>query len=153
MRRPTLRNESDCHNIRQRIHTLSPESLPQWGKMDAGQMLVHCDKIMKIGLGKIILPKPNVLVRCVGWMTKKEMKIFNNGIPHNMPTFKEVTVNHQCNFDKAKAELLDTLEEFTERLEKNLLISDHALFGRMTQDDWGFMQYKHLHHHLKQFNV
>ena len=25
--------------------------------------------------------------------------------------------------------------------------------GKMTKFDWGFLEYKHLHHHLKQFNV
>jgi len=28
-----------------------------------------------------------------------------------------------------------------------------SFFGEMKEKDWGFMEYKHLNHHLKQFNV
>jgi len=28
-----------------------------------------------------------------------------------------------------------------------------VLFGKMEERDWGFLEYKHLDHHLKQFNL
>lgn len=81
------------------------------------------------------------------------MKVFNNGIPPNMPTFAKVISIENCNFEKSKSQLLATLDDFVAKGLKNNLLSEHPLFGKMTQQDWGFMEYKHLHHHLKQFGV
>lgn len=116
-------------------------------------MLRHCDRILQVGCGKIILPKTPFLVKKAGVIAKIEMKIFNNGIPRNMPTFKEVLINENCNFEKARHELLLSLNEFVKNCEKNNVVLDHVLFGRMKKYDWGFLQYKHLDHHLKQFGL
>ena len=56
-------------------------------------------------------------------------------------------------FEKSKSQLLGTLDDFVAKGLKNNLLSEHPLFGKMTQQDWGFMEYKHLHHHVKQFGV
>lgn len=153
VKKPSLLHPKNLIEIQQRIHRLNEESERKWGKMNVGQMLRHCDNILKVGLGKIILPKTNIFIKTIGNFTKTEMKIFNNGIPRNMPTFATVKVSENCNFEKSRTELLSTIKEFLEKAEKNNLISQHELFGKMTTNDWGFMEYKHLDHHLKQFGV
>lgn len=153
MNKKSLHNLSDLAEIKRRILNLNEYSQRKWGKMNAAQMLKHCDKILQVGLGKIILPKVNILIRGIGTVVKIEMKIFNNGIPPNMPTFDEVIIQENCNFDKSRQELLDTIDEFILKSEKKNLLSNHVLFGKMEKEDWGFMEYKHLDHHLKQFKV
>lgn len=149
----SLLDSENLKEIRQRIYSLSEKSLGRWGKMNVGQMLRHCDQILKVGLGKIILPKTNIFIKAIGSFTKTEMKIFNNGIPRNMPTFAKVKITENWNFEKSRADLLITIDEFVAKAEKNNLISQHELFGKMTTNDWGFMEYKHLDHHLKQFGA
>ncbi|MBW8362304.1 MAG: DUF1569 domain-containing protein [Kaistella sp.] len=151
--RKSLFHPEDLEEIKERINKIAENSVPKWGKMEPAQMFRHCDKILQIALGKIILPKINPLVKWIGVATKKEMHVFNNDIPPNMPTFTEVTVTEKCNFEKSKQELLFTIDEFIENSEKNGLLYEHALFGKMTVEEWGFLQYKHLNHHLKQFGV
>ena len=151
--RKSLNHAHDLQEIKDRILRVSEDSKAKWGKMNAGQMFRHCDRILQVGLGKIVLPKISFPIKGVGILTKTEMKIFNNGIPPNMPTFREVIINENCNFEKSREELFATVDEFAERSEKNNLLSEHALFGKMTKKDWGFMEYKHLNHHLKQFGV
>lgn len=151
--RKSLFHPDDLQEIQERIDQISENSAPKWGKMEPAQMFRHCDKILQIALGKIILPKINPFVKWIGVATKKEMYLFNNGIPPNMPTFKQVIITEKCNFEKSKQELLATIDEFIENSEKSSLLSEHALFGKMTVQDWGFLQYKHLNHHLKQFRV
>lgn len=153
MNKKSLHNLSDLAEIKRRILNLNENSQRKWGKMNAAQMLKHCDKILQVGLGKIILPKVNILIRGIGTVVKIEMKIFNNGIPPNMPTFDEVIIQENCNFDKSRQELLDTIDEFILKSERKNLLSNHVLFGKMEKEDWGFMEYKHLDHHLKQFKV
>lgn len=153
MKRKTLLHRSDLLEIKQRLSQLTECSEKKWGKMEPAQMLRHCDRIIQISTGKIILPKINLLFRTVGIITKLEMRLLNNGIPPNMPTFKCVVITENCNFDKTREELFATLEDFLQKAAENNLLSEHALFGTMNVKDWGFMHYKHLNHHLKQFGL
>lgn len=139
--------------IIERISRLSVDSQRRWGKMDVCQMLTHCDLVLQVALYKIELPPINLLFETIGIVTKLEMYVFNNGIPRNMPTFQKLIVNFECDFDESKTNLLKTLEEFRVACENRKLPGSHRLFGNMTEKDWEFLEYKHLDHHLKQFNV
>ncbi|MBV8327393.1 MAG: DUF1569 domain-containing protein [Chryseobacterium sp.] len=132
---------------------LSENSPGKWGQMNVSQMFKHCDLVLQVALGKIELPRINPLFEAIGIMTKMEMYVFNNGIPRNMPTFQKLIVNFECDFDESKTNLLKTLEEFRTACKNNILPDHHRLFGNMTEKDWQFLEYKHLDHHLKQFNV
>ncbi|MDQ1096270.1 MULTISPECIES: DUF1569 domain-containing protein [Chryseobacterium] len=136
-----------------RISYIREDAQAQWGKMDVCQMMKHCDLVLQIPLNKINLPEINLFFRMVGIATKKEMKIFNNGIPRNMPTFQKLIVNFECDFKESKESLLNTMREYLNAYEKQRLPARHVLFGNMTAEDWGFLEFKHLDHHLKQFNV
>ncbi|WP_089792790.1 DUF1569 domain-containing protein [Chryseobacterium wanjuense] len=136
-----------------RISNLSENSQKRWGKMDVCQMMRHCNYVLQIPLGKIELPPVNALFKTIGIITKIEMQIFNNGIPRNMPTFQKLIVNFECDFNDEKENLLKTLDEYRNTFKQGKLPDHHVLFGKMTEKDWGFLEYKHLHHHLKQFNV
>ncbi|WP_449399504.1 DUF1569 domain-containing protein [Chryseobacterium wanjuense] len=136
-----------------RISNLSENSQRRWGKMNVCQMMRHCNNVLQIPLEKIELPPVNALFRTIGIITKIEMQIFNNGIPRNMPTFQKLIVNFEYDFNDEKESLLKTLDEYRNTFKQGKLPDHHVLFGKMTEKDWGFLEYKHLHHHLKQFNV
>ncbi|SIS28185.1 Protein of unknown function [Chryseobacterium shigense] len=139
--------------IVRRISLLDENTPQKWGEMNASQMLKHCELVLKVALGKIELPEINIFFKAVGAATKIEMQIFNNGIPRNMPTFQKLIVNFECDFDESKTNLLNTMKDFRKTSENKALPDHHRLFGTMTEKDWGFLEYKHLDHHLKQFNV
>lgn len=151
--RPTLHNPQDLSAIIRRIHKITPESKAKWGKMTSTQMLMHCTYILEVPVGKRTLKKPWKIIKILGIATKYELKIFTNGLPHNMPTFAEVIADKKYDYEQATRQLLKTIEAFTETYQSNNLPSSHVLFGKMTPRDWGFMEYLHLHHHLTQFQV
>lgn len=153
MRYKSLHNEKDFTEIIERIHRLSENSQKKWGRMNVSQMMLHCDKILQIALQKIELPPIGLLFRTAGILTKYEISLFNNGIPRNMPTFKKVIVNFECDFSHSQRNLLKRLEEYNDMYRNHQLPGKHELFGKMREKDWGFLEYKHLDHHLKQFNV
>ncbi len=121
--------------------------------MNVCQMMRHCNYVLQIPLGKVELSPINAFFGTIGIVTKIEMQIFNNGIPRNMPTFQKLIVNFECDFNDEKENLLKTLDAYWNAFAHEKLPSHHVLFGKMTEKDWGFLEYKHLHHHLKQFNV
>lgn len=151
--RKSLHNQEDFLEIKQRISILKPDAERKWGRMTAAQMLTHCSQVLKVPMKRTVLPKTFFLFRWVGILTKYEMKTFNNGIPPNMPTFKKLIINFDCDFDVSKRELLKTLDEYEEFRRHRKMLSKHELFGKMTDENWGFLEYKHLNHHLKQFSV
>lgn len=149
----SLHNPECFKEIKERIHCLNQNSDPAWGKMNVCQMMRHCNLVLQVPLKKIKLPKINPILSAIGSITKWEIQIFNNGIPRNMPTFQKLIVNFECDFEEEKENLLKTLAEYRICFENKNLPDNHALFGTMKEKDWGFLEYKHLHHHLKQFNV
>ena len=151
--RKSLHNPDDVLEIKRRISDLRPDSERKWGKMTAAQMLTHCSEVLKVAMKKTVLPKTFFLFRWIGIITKYEMKIFDNGIPPNMPGFKKLIINFECDFEASKKELLKTLDEYGDFRKHQKLLSQHELFGEMTEENWGFLGYKHLNHHLKQFSV
>ncbi|MCW3162340.1 DUF1569 domain-containing protein [Chryseobacterium oryctis] len=148
-----LHNRVYFNEIIERISLLSENSQRKWGKMTVSQMLKHCDLILQIPLKRIEIPKINIFFQYIGILTKIEIQIFNNGIPHNMPTFQKVIVTFECDFEEAKQNLLKTLEQYWDAYQNENLPEKHNLFGKMNEKDWGILEYKHLNHHLKQFNV
>nr|WP_302850476.1 DUF1569 domain-containing protein [Chryseobacterium sp. SSA4.19] len=136
-----------------RINQLSTASANKWGRMDVCQMMRHCSCVLQVPLKKVELPPVNALFSAIGIITKMEMQVFNNGIPRNMPTFRKLIINFECDFNEEKENLLKILDEYRTVFLNNDLPDKHVLFGSMKEKDWGFMEYKHLDHHLKQFNV
>jgi hypothetical protein len=149
----TLHNRQHFEEIINRISGLSENSQGKWGRMNASQMLKHCDLVLQIALNRVELPEINFFLRWIGIFTKKEMYVFNNGIPRNMPTFQKLIATFDCNFNEARESLLQTMDDYWAAFESNNLPNHHILFGKMTENDWGFLEFKHLDHHLKQFNV
>ncbi|MFC3157588.1 hypothetical protein [Chryseobacterium arachidis] len=153
MVKKSLHDRIYFEEIVNRISNLTENSPGKWGKMNVCQMMRHCNYVLQVPQKKIMLPDINIIFQMIGILTKIEIQIFNNGIPKNMPTFQKLIVNFECDFDEEKQSLLKTLEEYRINFNNKNLSNLHVLFGKMEEKDWGFLEYKHLDHHLKQFNV
>ncbi|UFH34025.1 DUF1569 domain-containing protein [Flavobacterium acetivorans] len=139
------------HNLEliERINRLSPESQAQWGKMNAAQMLSHCQGPIDVAFGNLKL-KPNFLIGLLGKMFKN--KILNAAeFKKNSPTAPEFIRKEAIDFEQSKKELIQKVMLFSELGEKAIKSSKHLFFGEMSFEDWDRLQYMHLDHHLKQF--
>lgn len=144
--------DSETHTeILNRIDKLSESSQREWGKMEVGQMLRHCQFPLKVALGKHTIKKPNFFMRLLYKGFKKSMyddKLWK----HNLPTAPGFKVEDKKDFTEEKNKLVALINEFHgERTKKNR--DPHPAFGELSYDQWGQMQYKHLDHHLRQFGV
>ncbi len=145
----SLFDETVKTEIENRIKQLSETSKPSWGSMDVSQMLFHCQFPLKIALRKECPKiKPNFLAKL---FFKKAMY---NDKPwkRNLPTHSKLKVVDPKKFKEEKRALTELINEFSEK--RNIKEWDpHPMFGKFTYDQWGKMQFKHLNHHLQQFNV
>ena len=137
--------------ILDRINKLDENSQAKWGKMDVAQMLAHCSEPVKVPLEKLILKKPNFIMKVLFSFFKDSLY---NDKPwkHGLPTSKEYKIIDSKVFLEEKNKLIELI---------NLLQSKkgqtnrppHPYCGQLTTEQWGKMMYKHLDHHLNQFGV
>jgi hypothetical protein len=147
----SLFNETAYAEILERLDNLSPESQAQWGKMDVAQMLAHCQEPLKVPLGKLILAKPNAVMKLLFSFFKKSLyndKPWGQGLP----TSKEYKIVDERDFQKEKEALKSLIEEFYSERNKTEW-PPHPFCGHFTTEQWGKMQFKHLDHHFRQFGV
>lgn len=136
-------------DILDRIDKLSPQSQPQWGKMNVAQMLAHLQMPIGNALGIYTLPR-TLLGRIVGPLVKRGMyseKPFKRNSPTD-PSF--VMTGHEKNFEKEKQGMITIVNDFKEENIKNEI---HPFFGTLTKEQWSKAMYKHIDHHLRQFGV
>lgn len=144
-------NTSDNQDIISRIEKLSPDTTPEWGKMNAAQMLSHCQAPMDVAFGDLNL-KSNFILLLVGKMYKKKI-LAAPGFKKNSPTAPDFIRNEACDFEQSKKDLIKKISRFSELGEKAIKTHKHPFFGTMKTEEWDLLQWKHLDHHLKQFGV
>ncbi|NAY92906.1 DUF1569 domain-containing protein [Muricauda sp. JGD-17] len=135
-----------------RIDALKDSSKGNWGKMEVGQMLHHCQFPLKIALNRYnFTKKPNPVMKLLFKSFKKNMY---NDKPwkRNLPTAKGLKVTSPKEFNTEKKRLITLINDFYAEREKESR-SPHPMFGHFTKEQWGQMQYKHLDHHLRQFDA
>lgn len=134
-----------------RINQLQADKQALWGKMNVSQMLDHCSETMKVARGEKEL-KRIFLSYVMGSMMKKSF-YDDKPIPRNSPTHKDFIIVTTSDFEKAKQELIHHLTAFLEGGMDKCTAAPHSFFGKITKEQWGLGMYKHLDHHLKQFEV
>lgn len=143
----TIRDE-----LIQRIHSLSENSEPLWGKMNVYQMTKHMTYWNMWVLGKGDYEyKKEFLGKIFGRIALKLNTKDDRPMKKNMPAGKAFTVKEKegdVNAEKERwAKLIAEYEDFSN---ENFL---HDFFGKMTKEQIGIFAYKHSDHHLRQFGV
>ncbi|WP_339164907.1 DUF1569 domain-containing protein [Siminovitchia sp. FSL H7-0308] len=144
-------NQLHSEEILNRIDKLSPDSQPQWGKMNVSQMLAHCSSFQDIAMGNSFPPR--------GWLGiivgrfAKQIMYNDKTLPHNMSTIPTILITNDRDFETEKEKLKQKITIFQNNGPEKCTTHPHPFFGKLTSEQWGKGIYKHLDHHLKQFGV
>lgn len=142
--------EKAFNDIYKRVESLSSINMRQWGKMDIAQMLAHCNILIEQALGKVPSnDKSNFLTKTLIKWVVLQKKPFGRNLP-TIPTF---VVTDEREFDTEKQRLLNNLKEFYGKGQKIGEFAQHPGFGKLSKEDWGYLIWKHLDHHLQQFSA
>jgi hypothetical protein len=147
----SLFNPADNQEIIDRINKLTPETLPDWGKMNVAEMLAHAQQPMKVALGELII-KPSVFGKFFGRFIKNGL-LNDEPFKKGLPTAKEFLTPHHGKFEEEKNSLIALIQKFKNGGPDGISKDPHPFFGKMTGDEWDVFQWKHLDHHLRQFGV
>jgi len=113
--------------------------------------MYHCQKPLRIPLGKTSMKKPGFLLKLMAKMYKGAM-YSDKPWKKNIRTAPGFSVTDAKDFQPEKDKLGTLIDEFYE-MRKLETMPIHPAFGTFTNEQWGKMQYKHLDHHFRQFNV
>ncbi|WP_298514415.1 DUF1569 domain-containing protein [uncultured Kordia sp.] len=149
----SLFDESAHEEIQQRIESLTVESSPSWGKMSVAQMCTHCQKPLEVAMGSLKLSgkKPGFMKRLV-FKIYKPLMYNDKAWSQNLPTVRDFIISDERELTAEKGKLAALVTSFHGHKEAKEWPL-HPMFGKFTHEQWGKMQYKHLHHHLSQFGA
>ena len=133
-----------------RLDKLRPDSPAQWGQMNAAQMLAHCSQPLKVSMGLLKVKEP-FYKRWVLVFFKK--KLYDDSEwDKGLPTARQFKMTGKKDFQTELKTLKLLVRKFYQQKEIDNW-PKHPVFGKLTRQQWGQAQYKHLNHHLKQFGV
>ena len=145
-------NQNDIAEFISRIEKLSSTSKPNWGKMDVGKMLAHCN----VTYEKIyddIHPKANVFKKLLLKIFVKNAVVNEKPYRKNGQTAPEFIIKNSRDFETEKKRLIEYIYK-TQQLGENYFDGKEShSFGILTKQEWNNMLSKHLDHHLTQFGV
>jgi hypothetical protein len=141
-------NEKTYKSIRQRIESLQPDAIRQFGIMDMAQMLAHCNSQLDIATGILKLQDESTFFRRN--IIRRVLPYFNT-IPKGTETSESLKVKDARQFAVEKQKLLGTLDTIYKRGVKAEWYP-HPAFGKMSGREWAHLIPLHLDHHLRQFS-
>lgn len=134
-------------NLITRIKTLNENSKAQWGKMNVSQMMKHCTQWDEMAMGKKKY-KQSFIGKLFGKRALKNM-MKDEPMKKNLPTVSSFKIKGNPDFTEEKTKWLNLLIEYEDISEDGFV---HPFFGSITKEQTGYMVYKHIDHHLRQFN-
>jgi hypothetical protein len=141
----------------QRVQSLRPDTPARWGQFTAPRMLAHLIQSLRMTSGDLVAaPEP------VPWVLShaplKHLLIYVLPFPKGMSTFPELLAREAADpHNISAAAWAEEQKTFKNALDAVGAMKpagrwpDHGAFGPLTGREWGVLQYRHLHHHLRQF--
>ncbi len=149
---PNIFSKEVSGQLIQRINSLTPATRPQWGKMNAAQMMAHINVSYEM-VFEDQHAKPNFLMKMILRLFVKKM--VTNEVPYkrNSKTAPAMVIADEKDFEQEKSRLVTYINETVKLGEGYFDNKVSHSFGKMTIVEWNNMFYKHLNHHLVQFGV
>lgn len=143
---------ADVIELIYRVNKLTPQSTPQWGKMNVAQMLAHLNVAYEMVFTDKH-PRPNFFMRMILTAFVKQTVVGPKPYKRNSPTAPAFIIKDDKDFNTEKTRLLSHINQ-TQQLGAEYFHNKASnSFGKLSAAEWNVMFYKHLDHHLTQFGV
>jgi hypothetical protein len=144
--------DADTHaELQSRLEKLAVDSPRQWGTMTPSQALEHTARALEMASGAAPL-KQLFMGKLLSWMFKSKF-LGPEPFPQNAPTGPTMKIADEPDFEATRERLRTIIEDFHTKGPTACDGNVHGFFGKLTGDEWGICQYKHVDHHLRQFGV
>jgi hypothetical protein len=143
---------SAAEEIERRVAALTSESRPLWGTMNVAQMVAHCSAGLELASGDRRPPRA-LVGRLIGWAIKPIVLRDDEPMRRNSPTVEGLVVKDRRDLEIERKQLLELISRFVTAGANGCTKHPHSFFGLLTPNEWAILMYKHLDHHLRQFDV
>lgn len=147
---PNIFTKPVADEIVRRINRLEPTSKANWGKMNVAQMLAHCNVTYEM-VYENIHPRPGFLMRLMLKSFVKKSVVGEGPYKRNSQTAPAFIIKGDRNFEVERKRLIGYIEKTQQLGESHFNNRESASFGVLGKEEWNNMFYKHLAHHLSQF--
>ena len=145
----SLRNETIRNGLIQRLQHLTPETKPQWGKLDAPRLLCHLADTLAMSIGD--LPTKSKNTKAFHRFPLKHLIIYVLPFPKGVNTAPELLSSSPIDFESDRSRVVNLICRLAATPDANG--PEHPFFGPLTNKEWNALQWKHINHHLKQFGL
>ena len=139
-------------NFIERVGGISNKDEPQWGKMNAHEMIVHCSDQLRMSMGlkeTEYIGKP-LISFLLKWLVLMGMPVPKGKIETVKELKQGVGGTKPVEFEKDKTTLIELINSFNKTYPVNGMVR-HPAFGNMNYKQWGKLAYLHLNYHFNQF--
>ncbi|HUH75583.1 MAG TPA: DUF1569 domain-containing protein [Chitinophagales bacterium] len=150
---PNIFDSAVVQSFIDRINLLTPESRPLWGKMSVDQMLAHLNVTYELVYEEGKHPKPNFLMRGVMRLFIKNYIVGETPYQADIKTAPYFIINGNKDFEKEKSRLIEYVQKTQQLGAEHFEWKESHAFGELNSWEWNNLFYKHLEHHLRQFDV
>ncbi|MBD1365886.1 DUF1569 domain-containing protein [Mucilaginibacter sp. ZT4R22] len=150
---PNIFTQPVANGVIERINKLTPQTTPDWGKMNVSQMLAHCNVTYEMLYEPEKHPRPNAFMKLILKLLVKKMVVSETPYKRNGPTAAAFIIKGDRNFEGEKARLMAYISKTQQLGEAAFDNRMSHSFGALSTNEWNNMFYKHLNHHLTQFGV
>jgi Protein of unknown function (DUF1569) len=145
----TIFDKETRNDLIKRIELLNENSTRQWGKMNIYQMIKHCILCEKMYLGKTSY-KRSFLGFLFGKIALNQLMSDQKPKKRNSPTKQDFKISESTgNLVADKTQWISLIEEYENYSNESFV---HWFYGKMTKEQIGISVYKHIDHHLRQFD-
>jgi len=139
----------------ERLNNLEEETLPEWGKMNSSQMMIHCNNFIEVSIGnQKISFWTKFFGRVFGKLFLKYLESLEfdiNKYPKNSKTFREFKpFISEESFSFKKNKLRKNIQKVKEIKSQYTI---HIIYGKIETTLFKKLVYFHTSYHLNQFGV
>ena len=139
----------------ERLNNLEEETLPEWGKMNSSQMMIHCNNFIEVSIGnQKISFWTKIFGRIFGKLFLKYLESLEfdiNKYPKNSKTFREFKpFISEESFSFQKNKLRKNIQKVKEIKSQYTI---HIIYGKIETTLFKKLVYFHTSFHLNQFGV
>ncbi len=145
---PTMRDAVGRKALVERLGRVTPESKAQWGRFDAARMMCHLGDALDEALGRRTIPRQGPAV--LRHFPVKHLAIYVVPMPKGAKAPRELLAEEPGDFEANRRRVVEGIERMAAMPRGKG--PDHFLLGRMTYEQWNRLEWKHIDHHLRQFN-
>lgn len=149
---PSIFDPKTTQTTIERLENISAQSKPQWGKMNAAQMLAHLNVAYDLAYDRK-QASHSAFNKFILKLFVKKIVTNEKPYPKNSRTGPEFIIADERDFEREKNIFIQNIKDTESKGASYFEGKKSQGFGTLTATEWNNQMYKHIDHHFQQFGI